>query len=113
MRVELFTKSRDSFLDSTSVENYIELDRASMIYKSLLEAVSKPMKMALLFGKPGTGKSMLLAKLYQSMSQNQKVFLYSTPILDEDEFFKVLAQNRLCGITNTAGHFLYNTNSGE
>lgn len=93
MKVELFTKSRDSFLDSTSVENYIELDRASMIYKSLLEAVSKPMKMALLFGKPGTGKSMLLAKLYQSMSQNQKVFLYSTPILDEDEFFKVLAQD--------------------
>ena len=47
--------------------------------------------MILLFGKPGTGKSMLLLKLYNDLSKTQKIRLYSTPLIDENEFFKSLA----------------------
>jgi thymidine kinase len=49
--------------------------------------------MILLYGKPGTGKSMFLTKLFHDLSETQKVFLYQTPILDESEFYKKLAQD--------------------
>jgi Cdc6-like AAA superfamily ATPase len=49
--------------------------------------------MILLYGKPGTGKSMFLAKLYDELSSSQNIYLYSTPILDEEEFFKILAKD--------------------
>ena len=49
--------------------------------------------MILLYGKPGTGKSMFLSKLHDSLSSSQQVYLYHTPILDESEFFKTIAQD--------------------
>ncbi|MDY0117422.1 MAG: ATP-binding protein [Sulfurimonadaceae bacterium] len=47
--------------------------------------------MILLYGKPGTGKSMFLSKLHNDLSSLQKVYIYQTPILDETEFYKKLA----------------------
>jgi type II secretory pathway predicted ATPase ExeA len=49
--------------------------------------------MGLLYGKPGTGKSMFLSKLYHDLHEIQPIFLYKTPIIDESEFFKTLAQD--------------------
>jgi len=93
MKSSLFEDSRDVFLDIVNAKDYIELDRMSSIYDSLFDSIKKPLKMILLYGKPGTGKSMFLSKLHQSLSKNQKAYLYSTPILDESEFFKSIAQD--------------------
>jgi Cdc6-like AAA superfamily ATPase len=49
--------------------------------------------MILLYGKPGTGKSMFLSKLHEDLSKTHKIFLYPTPILDDSEFFKSLAKD--------------------
>ena len=49
--------------------------------------------MILLYGKPGTGKSMLLSKLYQDLSRAQKVVLYQSPVLDDSEFLRSLAKD--------------------
>jgi thymidine kinase len=98
MKSSIFEDSRDVFLDIVDTKDYIELDRMSIIYDSLLDSIKKPLKMILLYGKPGTGKSMFLSKLHQSLSKTQKSFLYSTPILDESEFFKSIAQD-LYGMT--------------
>lgn len=91
MRSNIFLNSKNTFIDTVSAENYVHLDEVSIIYQSLKESVKKPLKLILLYGKPGTGKSMFLTKLYQDLSSIHKIFFYSTPIVDETEFYKILA----------------------
>jgi len=93
MKSSIFENSKNIFIDSVSVRDYIQLDRVSTIYQSLKNSVKKPLKMILLYGKPGTGKSMFLTKLHHDLSSSQRVYIYQTPILDESEFFKSLAQD--------------------
>jgi len=93
MKNNIFENSKRVFLDCVDAKDYVQLDRVSTIYQSLKDSVKKPLKMVLLYGKPGTGKSMFLNKLYHDLSTSQKVIIYQTPILDENEFFKSLAQD--------------------
>ena len=89
----IFKNSKALFTDTVDAKEYVQLDRVSAIYSSLKRSVKKPLKMILLYGKPGTGKSMFLAKLFSDLSKNQKILLYQTPILDDSEFFKTLAKD--------------------
>jgi len=89
----IFINSKNVFLDTVNHKDYVQLDRVSTIYQSLKNSIKKPLKMILLYGKPGTGKSMFLTKLHSDLSPSQAIFLYPTPILDEGEFYKTLAQD--------------------
>lgn len=93
MENNLFAKPKEVFLDVVNAKDYIQLDSVSTIYQSLKDSVKKPLKMILLFGRPGTGKSMLLNKLHQDLSQYQKVVIYNTPIVDEEDFLRSLARD--------------------
>ncbi|PHS57032.1 MAG: AAA family ATPase [Sulfurimonas sp.] len=95
MQNNIYHDSQKVFLDTVIVDDYIQFDKVSAIYQSLLYSIKKPLKMILIYGKPGTGKSMFLSKLYKDSKNQQKMYLYSTPILDESEFFKTLAQDLL------------------
>ncbi|QFR43562.1 ATP-binding protein [Sulfurimonas xiamenensis] len=93
MKTSIYKNARDVFLDTVDAKDYIQLERISMIYQALKDSIAKPLKMVLLYGRPGTGKSMFLSRLHQDLVSEQKVYLYKTPILDESEFFKTLAQD--------------------
>ena len=93
MSSSIYINSKNVFLDTVSSKDYVQLDRVSTIYQSLKDSIKKPLKMILLYGKPGTGKSMFLTKLFNDLSSSQIVHLYQTPILDESEFYKTLAQD--------------------
>ncbi|SFV68403.1 MSHA biogenesis protein MshM [hydrothermal vent metagenome] len=89
----IYVNSKNVFLDTVNPKDYVQLDRVSTIYQSLKDSIKKPLKMILLYGKPGTGKSMFLTKISLDLAETQNVFLYETPILDENEFYKTLAQD--------------------
>jgi type II secretory pathway predicted ATPase ExeA len=44
--------------------------------------------MILLFGRPGTGKSMILNKLYHDLKSSKEIHYFDAPILSEKEFLK-------------------------
>ncbi len=93
MSSSVYINSKNVFLDTVNSKDYIQLDRVSTIYQALKDSIKKPLKMILLYGKPGTGKSMFLTKLHNDLSSSQIVHIYQTPILDESEFYKILAQD--------------------
>ncbi len=83
-----YREIKNLFLDSLDSENYVELESMSYNYQVLEESLDKPLKMILLFGRPGTGKSMTLTRLYNDLKEKRDIHYFDAPILSEKEFLK-------------------------
>ncbi len=86
-----YSKAKECFIDTEDAKKFIELDQSVYFLEKLKQTVKKPLKMILLYGEPGIGKSILLNRLYlELLKSNSNVHLFLSPILDEDNFTKTL-----------------------
>lgn len=94
-----YTAAKNVFVDSVDVEDYIEIESSMAAYAQLEHSLEKPLKMILLFGRPGTGKSILLNRAQQKLKHNKEIHYFDTPAINEKEFFsklfKVITQKDL------------------
>lgn len=79
--------AKNLFVDSVDVADYIELENSTLVYTQLEMSLEKPIKMILLFGRPGTGKSILLNTLAQNLKYQKEIHYFDTPSNEEKEFF--------------------------
>ena len=85
-----YEAAKNVFIDSIDIDDYIELDSSIAAYKQLVHSIGKPLKMILLFGKPGTGKSILLNRIHTKLKHQREIHYFDTPATNEKEFFHKL-----------------------
>jgi len=94
-----YETAKEIFIDSIDLDDYIELDSSLAAYRQLEYSINKPLKMILLFGRPGTGKSILLNRLQTKLHETREIHYFDTPAINEKEFFhklfKVLTRKSL------------------
>jgi predicted ATP-dependent protease len=82
--------AKNVFIDSIDVDDYIDLNSSISAFKQLQHSIEKPLKMILLFGRPGTGKSILLNRIAEKLKQEREIHYFETPSTNEKEFFHKL-----------------------
>ena len=94
-----FETAKNVFIDSIDIDDYIELNSSVSAYQQLLHSMEKPLKMILLFGRPGTGKSILLNRIHEKLKYQKEIHYFPIPSTNEKEFlhqlFKVLTKQNL------------------
>lgn len=84
-----FAIAKNIFIEGYSFD-YINLDKSIVAYNKLANSLSKPLKLILFFGKPGTGKTFLLQKLYNDLKTKQPIVFLPQPFFDEKAFLSNL-----------------------
>jgi len=88
--VSYFDIAKECFIDEINLDTYIELPGSMMAYEELELAFEKPFKLMLLYGEPGTGKSLLLKRIYEKKKYQKEIHFIESPLLNEEEFFRKL-----------------------
>ena len=84
-----YADTKSIFIDGLSFD-YINLDKSVSAYNKLANALSKPLKLILFYGKPGTGKTFLLQKIYNDLKTKQPIVFFPRPFFDEKQFLSQL-----------------------
>jgi len=85
-----YIDAKNCFVDEIKPDEYIEIDSSKAAYDQLAHSLDKSLKMVLLFGRPGTGKSLLLSRLYKNLKHQKELYYFDTPATTKKEFFDKL-----------------------
>jgi len=85
-----YTKAKETFVDEINLNEYIDLESNRVAYDQLVHSLDKSLKMVLIFGRPGTGKSLLLSKVYHNKKEQKELYFFDTPVTNKREFFNKL-----------------------
>jgi len=96
-----YEKAKLVFTDSIETTDFIRLDNSSLFYNQVIESIKKPLKMILVYGEPGTGKSILLNKIYHDLKKDCDIHFIQTPINDEKKFNKKISSILTKGVLET------------
>jgi len=88
MKKSKYNDIKNIFIDTVDKDSFVELETTLFNYQILEESLDKPLKMVLLFGRPGTGKSMILNRLYHNLKDRREIHYFEAPILSEKEFLR-------------------------
>ncbi len=96
-----YEQVKSVFTDSIDTNDFIQLDNSTIFYNKVLASIDKPLKMILLFGEPGTGKSILLNKIYSDLKDKREIHYIQTPIDRADLFVKKISALLTRGVMET------------
>ena len=82
--------AKEAFVDEIKTGEYIELEGSRRAYRQLEHSFQKSTKMVLIYGKPGTGKTLLLNRLYQAYKDQLDLHFLDTPSGTRREFYRKL-----------------------
>jgi len=85
-----YIDAKKAFIDEIRVDEYIDLAGSSEAYFQLENSLNERLKMVLLYGEPGTGKTMLLSRLYEQYKHQLDLHLVDTPSGTRREFYEKL-----------------------
>jgi nucleoside-triphosphatase THEP1 len=97
-----YSQVKDVFTDSIETGDFIRLDSSTLFYNQVVESIQKPLKMILIFGEPGTGKTILLNKIYHDLQDKIDIHYFPTPVTEEARFYQKLSSLLTKGVMKTA-----------
>ena len=80
------------FVDG-EIFDYINLDKSVLTYDKLVQTLDKPLKLILFYGKPGTGKTFLLQKIFNDFKSKKRIIFLPRPFFEEKVFIKALFEH--------------------
>ena len=74
-----YTAIKEIFIEDNEVSDFVNLDKSTLAYHKILNALQKPLKLILFYGKPGCGKTFLLNKIKVDLEKKVRVVFVPQP----------------------------------
>lgn len=82
----MYSEIKELFIENNENLDFISLDKSVIAYNKIFSSLQKPIKLILFYGKPGSGKTVILNKIQQDIRDRTKVLFLPQTFFDEKEF---------------------------
>lgn len=82
----IYSEIKELFIENNETLDFISLDKSIIAYNKIFSSLQKPIKLILFYGKPGSGKTVILNKIQKDIGGRSKVLFLPQTFFDEKEF---------------------------